>query len=69
MFINNFNINNDDSNIYNIIDKQMESEEKNEKSDKNVEDTKLLIIINHINLDENSPILKIVMDKYSEDLT
>ena len=52
--------------IYNNIDKQMESEEKNEKSDKIVEDKKLLNNKNHANLDENSPILKIVMDKYSE---
>ena len=44
----------------------MESEEKNEKSDKIVEDTKLLNNNNHANLDESSPILKIVMDKYSE---
>ena len=66
LFNNNININNDVSNIYNNIDKQMESEEKNEKSDKIVEDTKLLNNNNHANLDENSPILKIVMDKYSE---
>ena len=52
--------------IYNNIDKQMESEEKNEKSDKIVEDTKLLNNNNHANLDEKRPILKIVMDKYSE---
>ena len=44
----------------------MESEEKNEKSDKIVEDSKLLNNNNHANLDESSPILKIVMDKYSE---
>ena len=66
LFNNNININNDVSNIYNNIDKQMESEEKNEKSDKIVEDTKLLNNNNHANLDESSPILKIVMDKYSE---
>jgi hypothetical protein len=66
LFNNNINIKNDVSNIYNNIDKQMESEEKNEKSDKIVEDTKLLNNNNHANLDENSPILKIVMDKYSE---
>ena len=44
----------------------MESEEKNEKSDKIVEDTKLLNNNNHANLNESSPILKIVIDKYSE---
>ena len=66
LFNNNIKINNDVSNIYNNIDKQMESEEKNEKSDKIVEDTKLLNNNNHANLDESSSILKIVMDKYSE---
>ena len=66
LFNNNININNDVSNIYNNIDKQMESEEKNEKSDKIVEDSKLLNNNNHANLDESSSILKIVMDKYSE---
>ena len=44
----------------------MESEVKTEKSDKIVEDTKLLNNNNHANLDEKRPILKIVMDKYSE---
>ena len=53
LFNNNIKINNDVSNIYNNIDKQMESEEKNEKSDKIVEDTKLLNNNNHANLDES----------------
>lgn len=63
---NNNNINSDVSKIYNNIYKQMKSEEKNEKSDKIAEGTKLLDNNKHKNLDENSPILKIVMDKYSE---
>jgi len=63
---NNNNINSDVSKIYNNIYKQMKSEENNEKSDKIAEGTKLLDNNKHKNLDENSPILKIVMDKYSE---